>query len=102
MEALEEAPDSPSARAGLEGALKESKAFEDQEVLKLASELAVALRALDPSKLRKANLTIEDLESYQNIILKNLSSTGDLSITRLSAGGDIVIDQASAGAIPKK
>jgi hypothetical protein len=102
IEALEEAPDSPSARAGLEGALKESKAFKDREVLERASELAAALRTLDPSKLQKANLTIEDLESYRNILLKNLSSTGDLSIRRLTADGDIVIDQASAGAARKK
>ena len=102
MEALEEAPDSLSARAGLEGALKESKAFEDQDILKLASELAAALQSIDSSKLQKANLTIEDLESYRNIILKNLSSTGDLSVRRLTADRDIVIDQASAGAIANK
>lgn len=102
MEALEEAPDSPAARAGLEGALKELKAFEDKNVLELASKLAAALQDLDPSKLRKADLTIEDLKSYRNIILRNLSSTGDLSVRRLTADGDIVIDQASAGTIPNK
>jgi hypothetical protein len=43
IEALEEAPDSPSAWAALKGALSETGADRDEEVGRLASELITAL-----------------------------------------------------------
>jgi hypothetical protein len=102
IEAVEEAPSSPSARQGLEGALKETGAAESQDILKLAIALETALEALGPSKLEKANIDLENLLAGRNLILKNLSASGDITIKTAISDGDLVIDHLNAGVQFKK
>jgi hypothetical protein len=102
IDAFEEAPDSPSARQGLEGALKETGAADNRDIQKFTAILQAALEALGPSKLERANIKIEDLIAGRNLLLKNLNASGDITIKSGVSKGDVVIQNVNAGVQPSK
>ena len=103
IEAIEEAPESESARAALGGALTETGADRDPEVMRLAQTLTEALKAIDPNKLESANIKIGDVEGYRDAIVRGLTASGSVTVDHVKAlRGDAVVEQIQAGLAPKK
>ena len=100
LEAVEEAPDSASARDALGGALKETGADRDPEVMKLAENLAAALQALGPDTLRRANIEIEIVKGYRDAIVRGLDAEGSVKIGKVEAERrDAIVENVRAGSI---
>jgi hypothetical protein len=103
VETVEEAPESVSARAALGGALKETGADNDSEVMRLALALAAALHELGDQRLGAAGIRIGDVSAYRHAILRDLSADGDVAIDRITAKtGDAIVEHVQAGTSAKK
>lgn len=103
VEAVEEAPDSASAREALGGALRETGADRDDDVMRLAEALAIALSELSAEKLGAASIEIGKVQGYRNAIVRDLSAAGTVKVNGLTAQtGDAIVEQVRAGAEPKK
>jgi hypothetical protein len=98
IEAVEEAPDSESARNALSDALEKTGAQSDSDILKLAEALTVALRQAGPDKLQKANITIAEIDGYRDAIVRSVVASGDININRVSSRrGTAIVENVQAG-----
>lgn len=103
VEALEEAPDSASARDALGGALRETGADRDGDVMRLAEALAAALSELPVESLGAASIEIGQVQGYRNAIVRELSAAGNVTVSGVTAqSGDAIVEHVRAGADPKK
>lgn len=96
--ALEEAPESQSAREALAGALRETGAADDGEIRALAAQLLEAIKALPASELQEAGIEIGRVEGARNAIVEGNVAAGSIRIDSVVAhGGDAVVRGNRAG-----
>jgi len=95
--AVEEAPDSESARKGLAGALSETGAADDPEIRQLAERLAEALKDVPPDVLAQSGIDMGVIRATRDAIVENNSAAGGIRMQSIDAGQDAIVRGNRAG-----